>query len=64
MELAAEFFEARGDALFGLCGLVVLWEVEARERGEQAIDLGVLDDESSEVAGDDTSEAAEQRLDL
>ncbi len=58
VELEAEFLKAGGDALLGLRGLVVLREIEAGEGGEETVDLGVLDDESGEVARDDASEAA------
>ena len=48
-----------------LRGRVILGEVEVGEGGEEAVDLGVLDDdETGEVARDDASEAAQQGLDL
>ena len=64
VELEAEFLQAGGDVLLGLRRLVVLREIEAWQVGEEAVDLGVLDDESGEVARDDASEAAQQGLDL
>ena len=53
-----------GDALLGLHRLVVLREIEAGDGGEKAVDLGVLDDESGEVARDNAFEAAQQGVDL